>query len=105
MSRIKRRAGVDEDIYEAAAYLLSRSEGAAFRFLDAVQKTLTDLAAMPGVGSIKKYVDPQLIDVRSWPVQGFRNYLILYLIMKDGIDVLAIMHGARQIEDRLEERI
>jgi toxin ParE1/3/4 len=105
LSRIKRRAGVDEDIYEAAAYLLSRSEDAAFRFVDAVQKTLKDIAVMPGIGSIKNYSDPQLIAVRSWPVEGFRNYLILYLIMEDGIDVLAIMHGARQIEGRLEERI
>lgn len=105
MSRIHRRPGVDDDIYHIAVYLLGENESVAHRFVDAVQETLKDLARMPGWGSIKHFRDPALFEVRSWRVKGFRNYLIYYLIADDGIDVLAIMHGARDIERLLEDRI
>lgn len=51
VSRIHRRTGVDDDIYSLARYLLGHSEDAARRFVDAVQTTLKELAAMPGMGS------------------------------------------------------
>ena len=104
MSRIHRRRSVDDDIYGLAVYLLGQSEDAARRFVDAVQKTLQELAQMPGMGSIKNFRDPGLFDVRSWRVQGFRNYLIYYLIVDDGIDVLAVMHVARDVETELQKR-
>jgi toxin ParE1/3/4 len=104
MSRLIRRAGVDDDIFELARYLLDHSEDTARRFVDAVQKTLKDLAQMPRVGSRKEFRDPHLAEVRSWRVQGFANYLIYYLPLEDGIDVLAILHGMRDIESELKRR-
>lgn len=105
MSRIHRRLGVDDDIYDLARYLLGHSEDAARRFVDAVQQTLKELASMPGMGSLKDFGDPALLGVRSWRVQGFPNYLIYYLVLNDGIDVLAVMHGARNIESWLRGRV
>jgi toxin ParE1/3/4 len=105
MSRIHRRPGVDDDVFELAQYLLDRSEDSARRFVDAAQKTLKDLARMPGMGSPKQFHDPALADVRSWRVEGFPNYLIYYIPVTDGIDVLAIMHGARDVEHELADRV
>lgn len=105
MNRIHRRAGVDDDIYNLARYLLGHSEDAARRFVDAVQTTLKELAAMPGAGSLKSFPDPALAGVRSWRVRGFPNYLIYYLAVAEGIDVLAIMHGSRDIETWLRDRV
>lgn len=65
MSRLRRRDGVEDDIYELAVYLLNRSEEAARRFVDAVEVSLKKLAAQPGVGSPKHYEHPLLRDVRS----------------------------------------
>lgn len=104
MSRIRCRPGVDDDIYDLAHYLLGHSEDAARRFVDAAQKTLKELASMPGLGSLKAFDDPALAGVRSWRVQGFPNYLIYYVVMNDGIDVLAVMHGARDVEAWLRSR-
>lgn len=104
MSRIHRRAGVDDDIYDLARYLLGQSDDAARRFVDSVQRTLKELAAMPRMGSLKDFGDPALSDVRSWRVRGFPNYLIYYLALGDGIDVLAVMHGARDVETWLRSR-
>jgi|SRR5687767_14752980 len=105
MSRIRCRPGVDDDIYELAKYLLGHSEDAARTFVDAAQNTLKDLARMPGMGSLKSFGEPALAEVRSWRVEGFPNYLVYYLIVEDGIDVLAVMHGARDTEQWLRRRL
>ena len=105
MSQLRSRPGVEDDIYEIAAYLLDHSEDAAHRFVDVVQETLKSLAASPGVGSAKNFNDPALNGVRSWWVPGFRNHLIYYIPLEDGIDVLAVMHGSRDIETRLKRRV
>jgi toxin ParE1/3/4 len=34
-----------------------------------------------------------------WRVKDFEKYLIFYRPQKDGIDVLRIIHGARDIEE------
>jgi toxin ParE1/3/4 len=105
MSRLRSRAGVDDDIFELAAYLLAQSEDTARRFVDAVQQTLKSLAASPGIGSPKQFDDPALAGVRSWWVTGFPNHLICYFPTTDGIDVLAVMHGSRDLEFQLKRRI
>jgi toxin ParE1/3/4 len=105
VSSLRSRPGVDDDIYELAAYLLDHSEDAARRFVDAVQQTLKSLAASPGIGSPKQFNDPALTGVRSWWVTGFPNHLIYYFPLNDGIDVLAVMHGSRDIQARLKRRI
>lgn len=104
MSTLRRRAGVDDDVFELAAYLLDQSEEAARRFVDAVETTLKELAGRPGVGSPKHYAHPDLKDLRSWWVAGFPNHLIYYFALPDGIDVLAVMHGSRDVERRLAGR-
>lgn len=105
MSHIRRRAGVDDDIFDIAVYLADRSASAASRFVDAVQKTLKDLAPMPGIGSRKDFDDPALAEVRTWWVADFPNHLIYYIAMEDGIDVLAIMHGAQEPKRKLRQRV
>jgi toxin ParE1/3/4 len=105
MSALHRRPGVDDDIFDLAAYLLERNETAARRFVDAVQETLKELAGHPGMGSPKQFADAALRDVRSWWVKGFPNYIIYYLPMENGIDVLAVIHGARDVERFLTGRI
>jgi toxin ParE1/3/4 len=105
VSRLDARPGVEDDIFELARYLLDQSEETGYRFVDSVQTTLKHLATSPGIGSPKRYATPGLSEVRSWWVAGFPNHLIYYIPLPDGIDVLAIMHGSRDVERRLRERL
>jgi plasmid stabilization system protein ParE len=41
--------------------------------------------------------------VRSWRVSGFRNYLIFYRIVPEGVQVLHVYHGARDLDALFEE--
>jgi plasmid stabilization system protein ParE len=95
--RIVLRPAVPSDIESIVAYLDQHSIVAADRFVAAVFAALDDLAAMPGKGSPKHFRSNRLSGVRSWAVPGFKNHLILYRPLADGIEVLAVTHGARRL--------
>jgi toxin ParE1/3/4 len=102
--RVRLRPEVPDDLVSIHDYLLEKNTAAANRFLDAIQSTLDDLAAFPGKGSPKQFRGAKLHGIRSWHIPGFRNYLILYRPIAEGIDVIAIVHGARNLRRLLNER-
>ena len=60
---------------------------------------------MPGIGSPKTFRNKRLVGIRSWRVKGFPKQVILYRATGDGIKVLAIVHGARNLPRLLRERV
>jgi toxin ParE1/3/4 len=102
--KIRRHPAVADDILDIGAYIVGDSLESALRFLDAVEPTLNWLLQHPGAGSLREFDDPALARVRSWPVRGFRNHLILYEAEPTGIYVLAIVHGARDLPRVLRSR-
>ena len=85
-----------------ATYLAARSPQAADRFLDTCAAEFQRLAAMPGMGGIRLFKNPKAAGIRSWPMTGFPNHLIFYRPVEDGIEVLRVLHGARDIEALFE---
>ena len=57
------------------------------------------------MGARRRARDAKLKDVRSWPVSGYRNYLVFYLALDNGIDVLRVFHGARGVDGLIERRV
>ncbi|MGA2659024.1 MAG: type II toxin-antitoxin system RelE/ParE family toxin [Verrucomicrobiota bacterium] len=70
---------------------------AADRFLEAAYGTFRELARMPGVGRPRQFAPARLRDLRSFRVKGFVNYLIFYCPIEDGIEVLHVLHAARDL--------
>jgi len=66
--------------------------------MDAVEETLADLERMPGMGHRYESARRQLAGIRVWSVKGFPNHLIFYRPTKEGIEVLHVLHGARDID-------
>ena len=99
------RSGVFEDVRATIDYLAVRNVDAAERFASAVPATLDGLTKMPGKGSPRKFRSKRLSGIRSWPVDGFRKYLIFYRPIEGGIEVLAIVHGARNLPQLLKLRV
>lgn len=56
------------------------------------------LAAMPGMGGRYESDNLELAGVRVFPVSRIRNYLIFYRPTPQGIEVLRVLHGARDID-------
>lgn len=77
-------------------YLVEQeSEELGYRFLEAAQSTFGSLASMPGVGALCNFYHAPLRPLRRWPVKGFENWLIFYLPIAGGVEILALLHGAR----------
>ena len=102
--RVVLRPQVPDDVASIVAYLEQHSPAAADRFVTAAFAAFDDLASMPGKGSPKHFRSARLAGIRSWSVPGFRNHLIFYRPIPDGIEVIAVTHGARRIRDLLRGR-
>jgi toxin ParE1/3/4 len=85
------------ELDDLAEYLAQSSETAARRLVEAAEETFPKIAQMPEIGSLCHFADPRLQGLRCWPVSGFKNYLIFYRPIEGGIEVLHILHGARDL--------
>ena len=106
---MKRRAiirpQVPDDLREILSFLDTRSPAVADRFARSVALTLESLTEMPGKGSLKQFRGRHLAGIRSWPVAGFKKYLVFYRVVDAGIEVIAILHGARRLSAILRKRV
>jgi toxin ParE1/3/4 len=103
--RVVLHPAVPDDLLSILDYFAERSPEVASRFARAVRKSIADAARFPGAGSPKQFNDAKLAGVRSWRVRSFKKYLIFYWPIEDGIRVLAVLHGARDIPSALGDRI
>ncbi len=98
MPRIVKRLAALSDLEDIQVYLGGNSIRVAERFSFAAEQTFENLAAMPELGGRCESDHPVLRQLRAWPIQGFRKNLILYRPLPDGIEVVRVIHGARDIE-------
>jgi toxin ParE1/3/4 len=76
----------------------------ADRFLVAADKTLQMLASQPEAGLETQFSHPLLAGLRRFRVQGgFGSILVFYFPLRDGIDVVRLLHGSRHIEEVLSQ--
>jgi toxin ParE1/3/4 len=102
-TRVVRERLAEIDLTEHVEYLARERPSAALRFIDAVERAFARLAAMPEPGPVRQCRNPRLLGIRMWPVPDFRNYLIFYRIAADEVQILRVLHAARDLESALEE--
>jgi toxin ParE1/3/4 len=104
MSRIIRRtAQVREDIIGIYRYIHERSPQSADRILEAIEQSIRRLIHTPGTGRHWNSPDSRLHGLRITTVKSYRNYLIFFRAVSDGIEVFRIVHGARELEPLIDE--
>ncbi len=96
-AKITRRPRARRDVLEAARYIAKDHLAAALRFAAAVRQTEELLLKSPGIGAAKYFGRPELTGIRSHGVQDFRKYLIFYIPRDYGIEVVRVLHGARDL--------
>jgi toxin ParE1/3/4 len=89
---------VENELWAIWNFIAQDNPGAATRVIEAAYETFRSLASTPGLGRPRKFRDPRLKGVRSWHVSGFNNYLVFYRPTSNGIQVLHVYHGARDID-------
>jgi toxin ParE1/3/4 len=100
-SRILRRLKAVRDAESIANQIAKDSLEAAVKLLENTETTLADLARSPGIGSPFKSDHPELCNLRFRRVKGFPNHLIFYIEHTNAIEVVRILHGARDIDSEL----
>lgn len=94
----------DRDLDDQAGYL-ARKAGleTALRLYDAAAATFERIARMPGIGERRESPNPRLAGLRVSRVEGFEQHLIFYRPAGDGIEIVRVLHGARDIDRILAE--
>jgi toxin ParE1/3/4 len=67
----------------------------------AVEATCTRLVAHPRSGKVYDSGIKKLPGLRYVPVKTFDDYLLFYMARADSIDVIRVLHGARNIKSIL----
>lgn len=86
------------DIEDLVEYLHKEAGPAvALRFIDNAERAFDQLLSMPGIGVLLGLDELPYEDVRRWHVDGFGHLMILYRPVADGIEVIRVLHTARDI--------
>ena len=89
-----------EDLQQIWVYIAENAQSeAANKFLLEMKKKCETIAEFPESGRLRHEF---LLNLRSFP---FKNYVIFYLPLADGIEVLRIIHGSRDIKQVFDEMI
>jgi toxin ParE1/3/4 len=96
--RIVIRPQADRDIDEIADYLDQQRMGLGQRFHEATARGFRQLAKVPTLGMPRKPPRPDLAGLRCATVPGFRRHVIIYLPTPNTIEIIRVLHGARDLE-------
>lgn len=92
-----RHQQAERDIEDLTDYLAQRNLDAACRLANAIEEALVDLQDLSAVGRARDEIHPKFTTLRSVAVPGFRNYLIFYQITDDVVEIVRVIHGARDL--------
>lgn len=99
-SSVTHRSQARLDLLEQFVYLGEHaSVEIAERYYAAVDETCALLVKQPNSGIKHDSSIKRLESMRRFPVRSFDSYLIFYLPRPGGIDVIRVLHGARDIDN------
>jgi toxin ParE1/3/4 len=100
---VKPKADCDLDDY--ADYLAREASlDVALRFLAAGHATFALLATHPSIGWRSRLRHSSLKTLRVFRVAGFERMLILYRPEANGVDILRVVHGSRNLQALFRRR-
>ena len=89
-----------QDTKEIGRYLEDRNPSAARRFARAVGETTEMLQRNPNLG--ERFRADSSGQIRFRTISGFKNYLIFYRRVDSVLEIIRVLHGARDYEDLFE---
>ncbi len=79
------------DLLEIAEYIARDNPAAALKMLVRLEIACEDLARIPTMGF---RIEDSVADWRTWPVG---NYVIIYQPEGNGVGIIRVVHGARDL--------
>lgn len=96
------RERAHRDIEEAIGHYLEEGAGeAALGFIDALERTFTQIGRRPESGSTRFAHELDLPGLRSWPLKRF-PYLVFYVVREAHVDVWRVLRARRDVPNWLQ---
>jgi toxin ParE1/3/4 len=103
---VRLRGRARQDLIDIFRYYAVQSGlETANRLLRQVEATFGRLAAEPALGTYYDADHPAFATVRFLTIPRFKKYLIFYRPVAEGIEVVRLLHGARDIAGILAEEL
>lgn len=97
MPIIIKRPRAISDLAEIWDYIADDSEERADAFIETIDSKLKILASSPKIGRIRHEL---MEGVRSWSIG---RYVVFYFPLTNGVEVVRVLHGSRDIESAFYE--
>ena len=92
MARVTRRPQAEVDILDIWGYIAADSEVAADRWVDELDEKMRRWATQPLIGRSRDELAHRL---RRLP---FGRFVVFHEALSEGIDVVRVLHGSRDID-------
>ena len=93
MSKLRIGPRASSDLIEIWSYIADDSVANADAFIDKLYETIQAVARQPGSGRHREGLAP---GIQSFP---FGRYIIFYRAVTGAIEIVRVLHGARDIEN------
>ena len=92
-----------DDVEAIAHYIAGDNPEAAERFFTALDDLCALLMSTPDIGSRRIFQSSRLYGLRILPLKKFEKYLVFYRLSGDDIEIIRIIHGARDYSSLFRE--
>jgi toxin ParE1/3/4 len=92
VAKVQRKPQAEADLIEIWIYIAQDSPTSADKLLDEIDEKSQMLAASPFIGKARDELGP---NIRSFPAG---NYVLFFRPIVDGIEIIRVLHGARDID-------
>lgn len=96
MARVTRRPLAEDDILDIWMFIAEDSVREADRWIDRLDESLALWATQPQLGRARDELSP---GIRSLP---FGRYVVFFAPLPDGIDVVRVLHSARDLDEQFQ---
>ncbi len=94
---LERSDYIAADTNEQADFIAQDNVDAAIRYLRAADAAMRSLGAKPERGTLYRTQNPKLKGLRRLAVPGFKNYLIFYYNRPNKVEIVRVLHAARDL--------
>ena len=93
MARVTRRPEAETDVIDIWGFMAEDSIAEADRWVDRLDERLQLWATQPMIGRARDELAP---GIRS---MAFGRYVVFFAPIHDGIDIVRVLHGSRDIDE------
>jgi toxin ParE1/3/4 len=102
MARLFVRERAWAAVEELSTFIARDNPAAAAEVVRQLRLSFEQLARTPQLGRAVRNIETTE-RLRMWLSPAFRNYLIFYRKLQDGVEIVRVLHGARNIQRILED--